>query len=170
MSLFQARDWWSTRCGTDEEFDKGCLCVADIDNSREGHLKVITGSFQGMLRVYYPKQREYKIDDLVLEQNLEQPILQLEAGRFVGVNQGLSLAVLHPRRLSVYSVTPVAGSTGVSYYSLTLAYSHNFDRIAVNFTHGPFGGVSGRDFLCVQSIDGVLSFYEQETYAFSPNC
>ena len=33
MSLFKAREWWSTTVGEDEEFDQGCLCVANIDNS-----------------------------------------------------------------------------------------------------------------------------------------
>ena len=33
MSLFKARDWWSTWAGNDEEFDLGCLCVANIDNN-----------------------------------------------------------------------------------------------------------------------------------------
>lgn len=33
MSLFKARDWWSTWAGNGEDFDLGCLCVANIDNS-----------------------------------------------------------------------------------------------------------------------------------------
>lgn len=33
MSLFKARDWWATYAGSDEEFDLGCLCVANIDNN-----------------------------------------------------------------------------------------------------------------------------------------
>ena len=33
MSLFKARDWWATYAGSDEEFDRGCLCVANIDNN-----------------------------------------------------------------------------------------------------------------------------------------
>jgi hypothetical protein len=32
MSLFKARDWWSTWAGSEEDFDQGCLCVANIDN------------------------------------------------------------------------------------------------------------------------------------------
>jgi hypothetical protein len=44
--------------------------------------KVVTGSFQGMLRIYNPRERDFKIEDLMLEQNLEEPILQLEAGYF----------------------------------------------------------------------------------------
>ncbi|KAG8442738.1 hypothetical protein GDO86_011514 [Hymenochirus boettgeri] len=33
-------------------------------------------------------------------------------------------------------------------------------------SHGPFGGVKGRDLLCIQSMDGMLMFFEQESYAF----
>lgn len=35
MSLFKARDWWSTTVGEEEEFDLGCLCVANIDNATD---------------------------------------------------------------------------------------------------------------------------------------
>lgn len=37
MSLFKARDWWSATLGEGEEFDHGCLCVGDVDNSGTGH-------------------------------------------------------------------------------------------------------------------------------------
>lgn len=37
MSLFKARDWWSSVLGEGEEFDQGCLCVGDVDNSGSGH-------------------------------------------------------------------------------------------------------------------------------------
>lgn len=37
MSLFKARDWWSAVLGEGEEFDQGCLCVGDVDNSGSGH-------------------------------------------------------------------------------------------------------------------------------------
>ncbi len=36
MSLFKARDWWGTIVGEQEEFDTGCLCLANIDNSSSG--------------------------------------------------------------------------------------------------------------------------------------
>lgn len=35
MSLFKARDWWSTTVGEEEEFDLGCLCVTNIDNATD---------------------------------------------------------------------------------------------------------------------------------------
>lgn len=33
MSLFKARDWWSTKVGDDEEFDLGCMVVGSLCNS-----------------------------------------------------------------------------------------------------------------------------------------
>lgn len=32
MSLFKARDWWKVRCGRDEDFDQGGLCIYRPDN------------------------------------------------------------------------------------------------------------------------------------------
>ena len=49
---------------------------------------------------------------------------------------------------------------------LVLVYEHHLQRSAFCMVLGAFGGVSGRDFLCVQSLDGTLSFFEQETFAF----
>lgn len=50
---------------------------------------------------------------------------------------------------------------------LHLLYEHNLRRSAANFVIGPFGGIQNRDFVCVQSLDGMMSFYEQENYSFS---
>lgn len=50
---------------------------------------------------------------------------------------------------------------------MNLLYEHKLKRSAANFTIGPFGGVQNRDFLCVQSLDGTLTFFEQETLNFS---
>ena len=35
MSLFKAREWWSTTVGDNENYDTGCLCVANIDNAQD---------------------------------------------------------------------------------------------------------------------------------------
>lgn len=48
--------------------------------------KIITGSFQGFLRIYNPRQQGYKVDDL-MEFQLDEPILQIEAGKFVKYEQ-----------------------------------------------------------------------------------
>ncbi|XP_067018157.1 protein PTHB1-like [Acropora muricata] len=167
MSLFKARDWWATYAGSDEEFDQGCLCVANIDNNSSHFDKIIVGSYHGILRIYCPKPPSFKPDDLMLEVQLQQPILQVEAGRFVsGVDQ-LHLAVLHPRKLAVYIVSVVSGAVEHgNHYSLTMVYEHILERSAFNMTYGPFGRVKSKDFMCVQSTDGMLSFFEQESYAF----
>lgn len=52
MSLFQSRDFWSFRPEGVEECDKGCLCVANIDNSPDGlgkYLKALFVSNEGGL-------------------------------------------------------------------------------------------------------------------------
>jgi Bardet-Biedl syndrome 9 protein len=167
MSLFQAREWWSAQAGQEEEFDSGCLCIANVDNEPGGTNKIITGSFQGMLRMYCPKQKEYKIEDLILEKNLEMPILQIEAGRLVQGSRELCLALLHPMKLSIYKISAVSSGGSVNYYSMIPAYEHQLTRPCFNMCYGPFGGTQHRDYICIQSLDGVLSFFEQEAFAFN---
>mmetsp|Transcript_31454 Transcript_31454/g.57089 ORF Transcript_31454/g.57089 Transcript_31454/m.57089 type:complete len:863 (+) Transcript_31454:102-2690(+) len=167
MSLFQAREWWTVQVSEDEEFDVGCLCVANIDNEPSGANKIITGSYQGMLRMYYPKQKEYKIEDLILENDMQAPIIQIASGRFLQGSRENCMALLHPMKLSVYMVSAVSSGGAVNYYSMAAAYEHKLNRPAFNFCYGTFGGIKDRDYICVQSLDGVLSFFEQESFAFS---
>nr|XP_023662362.1 protein PTHB1-like isoform X2 [Paramormyrops kingsleyae] len=79
----------------------------------------------------------------------------------------LHLAVLHPKKLSVFAVTATAGNVdhGIQ-YQIKLMYEHNLQRTACNMTYGPFGGVTGHHFICIQSMDGMLMFFEHESYAF----
>ncbi|GFR41608.1 hypothetical protein Agub_g2332 [Astrephomene gubernaculifera] len=164
MSLFKARDWWQTKCGHGEEFDMGCLLVANIDNDPSGQVKILTGSFSGFLRVFLPRDRGYRPEDLLLEAELEGgPVLALAAGRFTG-SGGLQLAVLHPRKLAVYGV---ASQGGGAFLHLSRLYEHWLEHTAANMTYGPFGGVQGCDYICVQSYDGQLTFFEAEGQAFS---
>ncbi|KAJ8675661.1 hypothetical protein QAD02_011447 [Eretmocerus hayati] len=51
--------------------------------------------------------------------------------------------------------------------SVTLAYEHQLKRFPASLIVGPFGAARGRDFLCVQCLDGGLLFFEQEVYSFS---
>lgn len=45
-------------------------------------------------------------------------------------------------------------------------YEHKLHRSAASFVIGPFGGLPNRDFICVQSLDGMLTFFEQEIFSF----
>lgn len=51
-------------------------------------------------------------------------------------------------------------------HNLQLLYEHKLRRSAYNFCLGPFGGTQNRDFISVQSLDGLLTFFEQESFAF----
>ncbi len=44
--------------------------------------QIITGSFKGNLRIYRVRERDYKAEDLLLEQQLDGPVLQVATGRF----------------------------------------------------------------------------------------
>ncbi|KAJ8320825.1 hypothetical protein KUTeg_002412 [Tegillarca granosa] len=175
MSLFKVRDWWSTSAGEAEEFDHGCLCVANIDNSSDGLDKIIIGSYHGILRIFNPKPKKtengwsgFKPEDVMLESSLPNPILQIEAGKFASGSDNLHLAILQPRKLSVFNVAATSGSVEHgTHYGLHLTYEHSLQRTAYNFCFGPFGGVKGKDFICVQSMDGTISIFEQESFSFS---
>jgi len=163
MSLFRTREWWHARAGPGEEFDCGSLCIANIDNDPSGTPKIITGSFKGMLRMYVCKERDFKVEDLRLEQELDSAILQITAGRFSS-HGGTQLAVLHPRKVAVYSVS----SPEASYMVMNKLYEHHLDHTAANMTCGAFGGAkSSADYLAVQSYDGQLSIFECESFTFA---
>lgn len=171
MSLFKARDWWSTVLGEKEEFDQGCLCLADVDNSGNGQDKIIVGSFMGYLRIFNPHSVKTgdgpQAEDLLLEVQLRDPVLQVEVGKFVSGTEMLHLAVLHSRKLCVYSVSGTLGNVEHgNQYQIKLMYEHHLQRTACNMTYGPFGGIKGRDLICIQSMDGMLMVFEQESYAF----
>ncbi|XP_065130363.2 protein PTHB1 isoform X1 [Paramisgurnus dabryanus] len=171
MSLFKARDWWVSVVGEGEEFDQGCLCVGDVDNSGSGYDKVVVGSYMGMLRIFSPHPAKMDnptdVNSQLLEMQLPDSIIQVEMGKFVSCSELLHLAVLHPRKLSVYAVSGTAGNIEHGdQYQLRLVYEHNLQRTACNMTYGPFGGVTGHHFICIQSMDGMLMFFEQECYAF----
>ncbi|KAA6373276.1 MAG: hypothetical protein EZS28_031199, partial [Streblomastix strix] len=109
----------------------------------------------------------------MLEEELDEPILQVEAGRFLAGSKKIALAVLHPRRIVVYTVVIINPDGGQTFsptegcfYALTKNYEHKLPRNAHSFVYGGFGGAVDRDFICVQSIDGCFSFFEQEVRCF----
>lgn len=113
MSLFKVRDWWSTCCGANENFDTNCLCIGNVSNHPSKTNQILVGSHSGMLRVYQPSclQQEdgsfegYKPEHVLLECQMSQAILGLSFGRFVSGSEKLYIALLHPRKLAIYSLT-----------------------------------------------------------------
>lgn len=126
-----------------------------------------------MLRIFSPHTNKPSdgaqglAEAQLLEVNLHNAIIQIELGKFVSCSDLLHLAVLHPRKLCVYSVSGTAGNVEHGdQYQLKLVYEHNLQRTACNMTYGPFGGVTGHHSLCIQSMDGMLMFFEQDSYSF----
>eukprot|EP00051_Salpingoeca_urceolata_P016237 m.214801 g.214801 ORF g.214801 m.214801 type:complete len:803 (-) comp18624_c0_seq7:92-2500(-) len=163
MTLFETRTWWTTSPGArgDDAFDQGCLLVANIEPTtaaQQPQARVVTGSFSGLLRVYLPTSRENTPEDLLLEKQLTQAILQLDV---VYPNSPV-LLVLHPRSLVGYRFQ--SGSDGGE-PTLQVAFEHALKRTACNVTRGTFGG-SPTELFCVQSMDGVLTFFNQDGFAF----
>ncbi|XP_042217578.1 protein PTHB1-like isoform X2 [Homarus americanus] len=181
MSLFKARDWWSTVVegeeGREEECDTGCLVIGNINNENPPKDKIVVGGFSGTLRVFSPQSYRseegeevsgYRPDHVLLETTLIYPILQLAVGKFVSSNDLNHLCVLHPDRLVVYTISVASGQAGHGDHSrLAVAYQHKLQRNAHSFMTGPFGGVKGKEYLAVQSLDGCITVFEQESYAFS---
>ncbi len=82
------------------------MIVGNIDNSSPSADKIAVGSFQGVFRMYLPSKPQYRVEDLVLEESLGLPILQLLLGKFIPSTDSLGVAVLHPKKLVVYEIIP----------------------------------------------------------------
>ncbi|KAF3425586.1 hypothetical protein E2986_03536 [Frieseomelitta varia] len=176
MSLFKTKEWWRTRCGANETFDRHSLLAAPLFG-KERHDILVVGSHDGYLRMYKPSSQwvdetksptNYKSTDLMIETRLDDCIVDLKTGRG---SQDLRLAVLTASKLMVFDVALVEESNEYGLplgdrCELKIAYEHRLSRFPASLTVGPFGGVRGRDFLCVQCLDGTLLFYEQEVFAF----
>ena len=130
---------------------------------------LVTGSLQGVLRIFQPRGRESSAEDLLLETQLSAPILQLELGSFTSYAPvpllqlynracistsslttllrcrlgGSQLAVLHPRALIIYSLNTLASSQGVAGLQLSKVSEQSLERSAANMVCGNFGGSSG---------------------------
>jgi Bardet-Biedl syndrome 9 protein len=130
MSLFETRDWWSTSVAQNEEFAERSLALYPPD-------LIIAGSMQGLFRVFRPRCEEFKIEDLLLETQLD-PIHQIETGIFSSFAQNEEVAILHPRKLSIYTLEETGGNC-----NMNLSYEHKLSRNAFNFTFGPFGDYTG---------------------------
>ncbi|XP_019878207.2 protein PTHB1 [Aethina tumida] len=173
MSLFKTREFWCTHSEDDEYFDQNSLVVSRLNSESDF---VITGSQSGVLRVFKPSSQltennnftGFKPTDLLIEKIINDPILQVGTGRLISGSVNVQVAVLHSRLLSIYTLSTKEGAVEHGTQNLLhLLYEHNLRRSAANFVIGPFGGIQNRDFVCVQSLDGMMSFYEQENYSFS---
>lgn len=64
--------------------------------------------------MYQPTRPQFRVEDLVLEESLGLPILQLLLGKFIPSSDGLGVAVLHPKKLVVYEIIPQGTHPSIS--------------------------------------------------------
>lgn len=97
----------------------------------------------------------------------------------------VQLALLHPMKVSVYTLTTIEGTTvhGNSksmhlqpdtiflrrtinctgnQNQLELCHEYKLRAFALSMCKGRFGGVKGKEFICVSQINGSLSVFEQD--------
>ena len=61
----------------------------------------------------------------------------------------------------------VSDASSIEGFQLNLVYQHKLSRAAFSMCSGPFGGVQNKDYICVQSVDGTLNLFENESFSFS---
>ena len=191
MSLFRTKEWWRSadtrgQGGLEqdvrEECDAQAFCVGNLDNDPRGGTKIATGTLGGVLRIYAPKGPAPSPDDLLLEVEMDGPIIQLCAA-CLSPDYDQCLAVLQPRCLTAYALlreapaqaSTTAPSASFTQVALQKLYEHKLERTAANVVCGAFGRGGGRsagghyapESMCVQSVDGQLSVFEGSTFAFS---
>lgn len=160
MSLFQNKEWWTTKVGEAEEFDSHHLCISSIIPSLPDESQIIVGSLQGKLRIYAPHYAPFKMEDLLFEKDFQMPIIQIASGNFSFANSNAVLCVLFFKKLNVIQFF-LSKSSGGNLIP-KLCYDANLPRNAYNMVHGHFGRGGEKELICVQSCDGVLMIYEQE--------
>lgn len=73
----------------------------------------MTASFNGVLRVYNialnetekGARNQFEASDLLLEVDFKEPILQIASGLLLANTSNTQLAVLHPSKFCVYSIS-----------------------------------------------------------------
>ena len=141
--------------------------------------QIVTGSLAGVLRIYQPSssgdengssrstRADFNIEDLLYEHNFTEPILGVSVGSFT--SQGhIVIALLFSRKLSVHRLVRNDGGAGAaSFYTLGICYEHMLDRRSCNMCTGQFGGAYNFTYIAVQSLDGSISVFENESHAYS---
>uniref|UniRef100_A0A7G3AQ71 Protein PTHB1 n=1 Tax=Lutzomyia longipalpis TaxID=7200 RepID=A0A7G3AQ71_LUTLO len=174
MSLFRVITWWTTQCPSTDGFDSFSLLTGRLGLVEDGERdSIVVGSHSGHLSVFAPSPSEsgslFSPTDIILEVKLPQPVIGLACGKFSSSRSDnrSCLAVLHPMKLCVFWLTAVEGvAEHGAQFRLQLAYESILTKFAFSLCHGGFGGVKGKEFLCICHMDGGLKFFEQDGISY----
>lgn len=156
MSIFEAKEYWSTVIANEEEFDGNSICIDNIDNDGSYRNKIIVSSFQGFLRIYEPAFEEYKNTHLLFEKYYDAPILQIGSGSFINNSTERQLAILQTKRLMVVKFSNLKGAANTK-----TCFEHKLPRNAFNFCTGTIGD-KNHNIIFVQSVDGAISILQPD--------
>lgn len=157
MSIFESKEFWSTTLSHNEEFDGNSICIGNIDNDPNGINKICVSSFKGVLRFYEPKFNSSSSQNILYEKAYDSPMLQIDLGNYIINSSDKQIGILQSKAFFVIQVSNLHGAT-----HLKLCYDHKLKRNGHNFTRGRLGE-KNYDLVFVQSIDGAISIYEQDS-------
>ncbi|XP_068630113.1 protein PTHB1 [Battus philenor] len=167
MSLFKVNKWWSNEKLHNTGLSataQNIKCVKiDKFNSHNDSDCIMLGE-STLLKLYKPSLNQ---DSLLLETDLGDFVLQVETGKFIGTSGEREIIILHPQSYVIYEFQRKGGlSDAGDQNNIVPLVSHSFKRRAYSLILGPFGSSKSRDLICVQSLDGTLSFFDQDTFLF----
>lgn len=171
--MFRLNKFWQQPLpSSDDEDDKkvlndfyinGGMILAELVENEP--LSIITGCFDGTIRIYCPHGREFVPHDLQLEKRLDQPVLGLGFSDFINKNEKI-LAVLHPDELCYYSIIVTEGLDihGIQ-FDIKKISSVTLPSKAISFFYDNFFN-SDKSLVCVQLFNGNIIFIDGEQIYF----
>lgn len=152
--MFHLRPFWQSDRFPNEEFNPEAFCYFTFDKQT----CLITGSFSGTLRFFFPTKSGDSTP--FTEISLNAPILQIEYGNFLKPNLN-TLAVLFPNRLVLYSIKPAETTIVVNE-----AQSFALQDSSYNFISCYMEGETKPKQILVQSINGYLTIINNNTTSY----
>ncbi|XP_038215307.1 protein PTHB1 [Zerene cesonia] len=169
MSIFKVKHLWSNEKLQSEHYDEGiqnsyCIKVDKFNSHSDSDCIVVGEGSQ--LKIYKPNT-ETPQSQVILESQQNDVILQVETGKFVFDSSDRQILVLHPQSYSIFFLEKREGhvEAGDQNY-LKNSIKHSFTRKSYSVIVGPFGNTKSRDLICIQALDGTLSFFDQDAFLF----
>ncbi|KRY49334.1 Protein PTHB1, partial [Trichinella britovi] len=151
MSLFQTKELWQCKLNDAADSSFLCLSVANLIGKSD---QIIIGTSNGFLHIYEPCTKQEEISNLNPADSQDGLLL---------------LCILHQKSVAVYSMQERFSKTFLhgKDYHLEILYEYPLSHNAYNMISGSLNDHDDSNFICVQSLDGVLYIFEQEMNAFS---
>ncbi|KAM3963566.1 Bardet-Biedl syndrome 9 [Aphomia sociella] len=169
MSIFKVKQWWTNDKLRIDEANIGVQNASSLKvekfNSHSDSDCIVVGQ-EYLLKIYKPLPNQ-DTSNVILESHLNDIILQIETGKFLAGSVDRQILVLHPQSYVIYQLERKEGHTDAGEQNiLNPMVKHSFTRRADSLTIGHFGNVKTREFICIQGLEGSLSFFDQDTFLF----